>query len=63
MLRWPPSLATMDLLFLIPPHPWWYQPVWMPVAISCVMIGAGLVLFGGRSRGLPASKAQEASAI
>lgn len=45
MLRWPPSLATMDVLFLIPPGPWWYQPVWLPVAISCVMIGAGLALF------------------
>lgn len=41
MLRWPPSLATMDLLFLLPPHPWWYQPVWVPVAISCVMIAVG----------------------
>jgi hypothetical protein len=45
MLRWPPSLATMDLLFLLPPHPWWYQPVWVPVAISCVMIAAGGILF------------------
>jgi len=62
MLRWPPTLATMDLLFLLPPHPWWYQPVWVPVAISCLMVGAGLVLFGGRSPGPPASKAQEASA-
>jgi hypothetical protein len=44
LLRWPPSLATMDLLFLIPPHPWWYQPVWLPVAISCVMIAGGLSL-------------------
>ena len=48
MLRWPPSLATMDLLFLLPPHPWWYQPVWVPVAISCVMIAGGAVLFLGR---------------
>jgi hypothetical protein len=44
MMRWPPSLGTMDLLFLIPPHPWWYQPVWVPIAISCVMIGAGIGL-------------------
>ena len=41
LVRWPPSLGTVDLLFLIPPHPWWYQPVWVPVAISCGMIGAG----------------------
>jgi hypothetical protein len=45
LLRWPPSLATMDLLFLLPPSPLWYQPVWLPIAISCVMIGLGLVLF------------------
>ncbi len=47
LLRWPPSLLTMDLLFLIPPHPWWYQPVWVPVAISCVMIGVGVRWFAG----------------
>ena len=45
MLRWPESLATMDMLFLIPPHPWWYQPVWVPVAISCGMIVAGVRMF------------------
>jgi len=41
LVSWPPSLATMDLLFLIPQGPWWYQPIWLPVAISCVMIGVG----------------------
>jgi hypothetical protein len=45
MVGWPTSLITMDLLFLIPPHPLWYQPVWLPVAISAVMIAAGVVLF------------------
>ena len=45
MLRWPPSLASMDMLFMIPPHPWWYQPVWVPVAISCGLILTGLRLF------------------
>ena len=45
LLRWPPSLGTMDLLFLIPPGPWWYQPVWVPLAISCAMIAAGVWLF------------------
>jgi len=45
MLRWPPSLATVDVLFLIPPGPWWNQPVWLPVAISVAMIGAGAALF------------------
>ena len=54
LLRWPPSLTAMDLLFLIPPHPWWYQPVWVPIAISCGFIALGLALFsrpdGARSR-------------
>jgi hypothetical protein len=45
MLRWPPSLATMDVLFLIPPHPWWNQPVWVPVTIATAMVIAGVVLF------------------
>ena len=49
ILRWPPSLATMDVLFLIPPGPWWHQPVWVPVAISCGMIALGARLFLGRS--------------
>jgi len=44
LLRWPSSLTTMDVLFLIPPHPWWHQPVWVPVAISAVMIATGAVL-------------------
>jgi uncharacterized protein YjeT (DUF2065 family) len=45
---WPPSLTAIDLLFLVPPGPWWYQPVWIPVAISLVMVVAGLRLMGGR---------------
>ncbi|HEY2954048.1 MAG TPA: hypothetical protein VGK89_02225 [Candidatus Eisenbacteria bacterium] len=44
LLRWPPSLTTMDVLFLIPPHPWWHQPVWVPVAISAAMIASGCAL-------------------
>jgi hypothetical protein len=50
LLRWPSSLATLDLLFLIPPGPWWIQPVWVPVAISCVMIAAGSWLFSAPER-------------
>lgn len=53
LVRWPTSLAAMDLLFLIPPHPWWYQPVWVPVLISCGMIGVGLTLFTLRAAGSP----------
>jgi hypothetical protein len=50
LLRWPPSLTTVDVLFLIPPHPWWSQPVWVPVAISCLLIAAGLRLWFGPPR-------------
>ena len=45
MLRWPPGLGTIDVLFLIPPGPWWTQPVWMPVLASVIMIAVGTVLF------------------
>jgi hypothetical protein len=44
MVGWPRSLMAMDLLFLIPASPWWYQPIWHPVGMSCLMIGAGLWL-------------------
>ena len=50
LLRWPPDLATPDLLFLVPPGAWWIQPVWVPAAISCVMIAAGSRLFTAPQR-------------
>jgi hypothetical protein len=50
LLRWPRSVTTLDLLFLIPPGPWWIQPIWVPVAISCVMIAAGSWLFTAPER-------------
>lgn len=51
MLRWPASLTTKDLLFLIPPSPLWVQPVWVPVAISCGFIAGGAALMTRGSRG------------
>jgi hypothetical protein len=45
LLRWPPSLATPDLLFLLPPGPWWIQPVWAPLVVSGAMIAFGAWLF------------------
>jgi hypothetical protein len=48
LLGWPPSLMTRDVLFLIPPHPWWYQPVWVPIAISCLMIAWGVTQMRSR---------------
>jgi hypothetical protein len=56
-LRWPPSLLTWDVLFLIPVP--WVGPVVAPVIVSVVMIGGSLVLWrsggqaGGRSGGQP----------
>ncbi len=45
LVRWPPSLTTWDLLFLLPPGPWWYQPVWVPCLIAAGMVMAGTALW------------------
>jgi len=45
LIGWPTSLGAMDLLFLLPPHRWWYQPVGLPIVISLVMIAVGFWLF------------------
>ncbi|MFP6869981.1 MAG: hypothetical protein VCE91_11665 [Nitrospinota bacterium] len=39
VLGWPPSIFTMDVLFLIPIV--WVGPVWSPVAVSAGLIGCG----------------------
>jgi len=57
LLRWPSSLGTRDVLFLIPPSPLWYQPVWVPVVISCGMIVAGAALFA-RAEASPPGRAR-----
>ncbi|MHB8890607.1 MAG: hypothetical protein ACYC65_01015 [Candidatus Limnocylindrales bacterium] len=38
---WPPSLGTLDLLFLLPVP--WVGPVWSPVGVSLALVGVGLV--------------------
>lgn len=43
LLRWPPSLATIDVYFLIP-FPW-VGPVFIPVTISLAMIFISLYIF------------------
>lgn len=48
MVHWPASLSAIDLLFLLPPSPWWYQPVWVPVSIATVMTAAGLMILRAR---------------
>jgi hypothetical protein len=47
IIRWPPSLLTQDVLFLIP-SPWIAQ-VWFPVLVSTLII-AGIVLTKKRQR-------------
>jgi hypothetical protein len=42
MLGWPASLATRDLLCLMP-HPWW-APVWEPLLVSSAFVVAALLL-------------------
>jgi len=36
LLRWPPALTTLDVLFLIPVP--WVAPVWVPIGISTLTI-------------------------
>ena len=48
-LRWPPSLFTWDVLFLIPVP--WIAPVVAPVIVSVVLIGGGLLLLRRRAGG------------
>lgn len=51
ILRWPPSLKTLDILFLIPFE--WIAQVWIPMAISCVFIGGAVWSLKGRRRRAP----------
>jgi hypothetical protein len=48
ILRWPPSLKTLDILFLIPFE--WIAQVWIPMAISLVFIGGAVWSLKGRPR-------------
>jgi len=36
VIKWPPSLKTLDVLFLIPCP--WIAPVWFPVSVSLTTI-------------------------
>jgi hypothetical protein len=41
IIRWPPSLLTQDVLFLIPTP--WIAPVWFPILVSLLAIAAVLL--------------------
>ena len=36
LIKWPPELTTIDVLFLIPKH--WIAPVWFPISVSVITI-------------------------
>ncbi len=42
LIGWPPSLATIDCLFLIPDP--WFAPVFVPLLVSLVMMGGAIFL-------------------
>ena len=43
LIKWPPTLKTIDVLFLIPVP--WIAPVWFPVGVSSLTIIAIAVLY------------------
>lgn len=43
LIKWPPKLTTIDVLFLIPVP--WIAPVWFPVGISSVTILVILIFY------------------
>jgi len=43
LIKWPPTLSTIDVLFLIPCP--WIAPVWVPVGISLLTIITIAVLY------------------
>lgn len=47
LIKWPPTLKTIDVLFLIPKP--WIAPVWFPVGVSSltIIVIALLYLFNG----------------
>ena len=46
LIKWPPTLSTIDVLFLIPKP--WIAPVWLPVSISglTILVIALLAILG-----------------
>lgn len=44
LVAWPRGAGDIDLLFLVPPHPLWMQPVGLPVTLAAIMTAAGAVL-------------------
>lgn len=53
LLGWPVSLATWDVLFLIPTA--WVAPVWAPLVVAATLVLTGLAILYRAARG-PARK-------
>ena len=43
LIRWPPNMKTIDVLFLIPKP--WIAPVWFPIGVSSLTIIAIALLY------------------
>jgi hypothetical protein len=43
LIKWPPTLKTIDVLFLIPKP--WIAPVWFPISVSSVTIVVIVLLY------------------
>jgi hypothetical protein len=43
LIKWPPTLTTIDVLFLIPKP--WIAPVWFPISVSSLTIFAIAALY------------------
>ena len=43
LIRWPPNMKTIDVLFLIPKP--WIAPVWFPIGVSSLTIFAIALLY------------------
>lgn len=43
LIKWPPSLKTIDVLFLIPVP--WIAPVWFPIGVSSLTIITIFILY------------------
>ncbi len=43
LIKWPPTLRTMDVLFLIPKP--WIAPVWFPIGVSSITILIIILLY------------------
>ena len=43
LIKWPPKLTTIDVLFLIPVP--WIAPVWFPIGVSSITILSIAVLY------------------